>query len=362
MPMPVSLTATSTCELTRSSRTWTLPPRFVNFTAFDSRFHSTCCRRSGSPETGAASGSSTVSMRTPLAVGRRRHRVDGASDNVRKLDWLNVQPNLSRDDPGDVEHVFDDLRQGRRVALDRLDGFVLLVRCDDAGPQHAGVAEDRIQRRSQLVREAGEKVVLDPTGLLHAHVHPSILERDRCPRCDPDCKALMLFGEASDAGMAEEQAPDDITRTALDRHGQIASHWQMAIRHAEMRRVVTVARILRDVGASHDGRSLEGRCEHFRIARHRKLRKRLARNAGNRKQRVRLAVFIHQVVKERAEFGRRQLRGGIGHRLHDFGAIQVGGDDGADVVQGFRDGGILLQQPEPLGLRLFEGRHITRDF
>ena len=67
MPIPVSLTATSRCELTRSSRTWTLPPRFVNFTAFESRFHNTCCRRSGSPDTGAACGSSTVSIRTPLA-------------------------------------------------------------------------------------------------------------------------------------------------------------------------------------------------------------------------------------------------------------------------------------------------------
>jgi hypothetical protein len=65
--MPVSLTATSTCELTRSRRTWILPPLLVNFTAFDSRFHITCCRRSGSPAMGAADGSSTVSTRTPFA-------------------------------------------------------------------------------------------------------------------------------------------------------------------------------------------------------------------------------------------------------------------------------------------------------
>ena len=73
-------------------------------------------------------------------------------------------------------------------------------------------------------------------------------------------------------------------------------------------------------------------------------------------------MFIDQVVEERAELGRRQLRGGIGYRLHDFGAIQIGGDDGADVIEGFRDGGILLQQSQPLGVCLFEGRHVTRDF
>ena len=96
------------------------------------------------------------------------------------------------------------------------------------GAQHARVAEDRIQRRPQLVRQAGQKVVLDATGLLHAHVHPRVLERDRRPRRDADREALMLLGEASDAGMAEEQSTDDIARPALDRHGQIAAHRQVA--------------------------------------------------------------------------------------------------------------------------------------
>ena len=62
-------------------------------------------------------------------------------------------------------------------------------------------------------------------------------------------------------------------------------------------------------------------------------RERLARHAGNRVQRVRLAVVVDDVVEERAEFGRRQFRGGIGHRLHDLVAVEIGGDDGADVVQ-----------------------------
>jgi hypothetical protein len=41
-----SLTETSTCEVTRSSRTWTLPPFPVNFTALERRFHRICCNRS----------------------------------------------------------------------------------------------------------------------------------------------------------------------------------------------------------------------------------------------------------------------------------------------------------------------------
>ena len=43
-------------ELTRSRRSCTCPPRGVNFTAFDSRFHTTCWSRSGSPDTGATVG------------------------------------------------------------------------------------------------------------------------------------------------------------------------------------------------------------------------------------------------------------------------------------------------------------------
>ena len=67
MPRPVSLTVTSTCEFTRDSRNCTLPPRGVNLIALDSRFQTICCRRSASPDTGAVSGSITVSTRTPLA-------------------------------------------------------------------------------------------------------------------------------------------------------------------------------------------------------------------------------------------------------------------------------------------------------
>ena len=40
---PVSVTLTSTCELTRSSAIWMRPPLGVNLTALVSRFQTTCC-------------------------------------------------------------------------------------------------------------------------------------------------------------------------------------------------------------------------------------------------------------------------------------------------------------------------------
>ena len=64
------------------------------------------------------------------------------------------------------------------------------------GAQHARVAEDRVERRAQLVRQAGQEVVLDAAGLLHARVQPRVLERDRRPGGDADREPLVLLGEA----------------------------------------------------------------------------------------------------------------------------------------------------------------------
>ena len=164
--MPVSLTTTSTCESTRSSRD-------LDLAAAIGELHGV---RQQIPEdllqpfriAGDRRGLRIEDRldANALGVGRRRDGVDGASDDLGKVDRLHVQPDLSRDDAGDVEHVLDDLRQRRRVALDGLDRPCLAVGAIDAGPQHAGVAEDRVQRRPQLVRQAREKVVLQPTGLL----------------------------------------------------------------------------------------------------------------------------------------------------------------------------------------------------
>ena len=129
----------------------------------------------------------------------------------------------------------------------------------DARAQHARVAEDRIQRRPQLVREAREEVILDAAGLLDARVQPRILQRDRRPRRDAHREPLVMLGETPDVRMAEEQAADDVARPPLHRHGQIAAHRQVTARHAVVRRVVTVAWILRDVRAPNHARALEGR-------------------------------------------------------------------------------------------------------
>ena len=56
----------------------------VNFTAFDSRFQTTCCSRSGSPDTGATSASIDHLKGDALGVGGRLHRWRRRSSESRR--------------------------------------------------------------------------------------------------------------------------------------------------------------------------------------------------------------------------------------------------------------------------------------
>jgi hypothetical protein len=49
MPAPLSRTVMATLASLRVSKISTRPSRGVNLIAFDSKFHTTCCRRAGSP-------------------------------------------------------------------------------------------------------------------------------------------------------------------------------------------------------------------------------------------------------------------------------------------------------------------------
>ncbi len=64
---------------TRPIQTSTRPPRGVNFTAFETRFHTTCCSRSGSPSTIAVGDSLTSWSRISLASAAERAASTAAS-------------------------------------------------------------------------------------------------------------------------------------------------------------------------------------------------------------------------------------------------------------------------------------------
>ena len=143
MPMPVSATLISTCEFTRSSTTCTLPPLGVNLIAFDSRFQTTCCRRSGRRRSGRPAGRGTVASRMSFASADGRTVSIAASMNDARVDRLDVEAHLARGDPAHVEQVVDELGLHARVALDGLEA-ASVVRRGPSAPRRRTCDQPRI--------------------------------------------------------------------------------------------------------------------------------------------------------------------------------------------------------------------------
>ena len=95
--------------------------RGVNLIALDRRFQTTCCSRSGSPETDAGPASRTSFSADPLRGRGVAHRFAAALTTVARSRALDVQAQLAGDDAGDVEHVLDELGLGAGVPVDDHD-------------------------------------------------------------------------------------------------------------------------------------------------------------------------------------------------------------------------------------------------
>ena len=102
--------------------------------------------------------------RTPLASadGCAEGTASSMTDATRPLD---VESQLSGHDAADVEQVVDDLRLAPRVAVDDVNrlvqrfGRLLLL-------EHADLAQNGVQGRSQLVRQRSDEIVLHASGAL----------------------------------------------------------------------------------------------------------------------------------------------------------------------------------------------------
>ena len=86
-----------------------------------------------------------------LRLGRRAHGVERCLDDRGEVRRTNREPQLSGDDPGDVQKIVDQFRLRQHVALDDLEAPGRPRRVGASGPQRAGPPEDRGQRGSQLV-------------------------------------------------------------------------------------------------------------------------------------------------------------------------------------------------------------------
>ncbi len=85
-------------------------------------------------------------------VGRGTNRFHCVADGVAQIDRLHVEANLAGHDAAHVEQVVHDLGLRAHVALDGVEraGELAVVAGLTAGDVHP--ADDRIQRRAQLVR------------------------------------------------------------------------------------------------------------------------------------------------------------------------------------------------------------------
>ena len=132
--MPVSLTTIFTCDVVlRRRRTSMLPPRGVNLTAFDRRFHTTCCKTAVVARHGRRAVPERALQVNTLCVGGRLHRRDRIFDDRGHVGGLHFQPRLAEHDARDVEHVLDNLRQRGGIAIDhfeRLRNFLVAMAPD----------------------------------------------------------------------------------------------------------------------------------------------------------------------------------------------------------------------------------------
>ena len=119
MPWPVSLTISRSGPGSSGMSTSTVPPGGVNFTAFDSRFQAICWTRSASAMIGARTARRAArSIRTPLAAAAGATTSIAARGRGDEIDRRQLEAQLAADDPRHVEHVFDQPRLRRGVAVD----------------------------------------------------------------------------------------------------------------------------------------------------------------------------------------------------------------------------------------------------
>ena len=203
-----------------------------------------------------------------------------------------------------------------------------------AAAQDLRPAEDRVERRAQLVRQRRQELVLDARSCRSAAAAGRALALEQRLRSSAACwaasysRALSMAMPAcaatpttrrsarsvktSGSGWPKNSPPITSPEPGADRHRQVAAHRQVPLRHAVVRRHRAVARVLpgrrRSGSAPRRGRS--GRTAPSRAAAERL--ERLPRRARERVEQERVALLVGRVVEERAELGAAQLRRGVG--------------------------------------------------
>ena len=124
-----------------------------------------------------------------FGVGSRPDDVERRIEDGDDVGRAAVEAGLAGGDSRDVEHVRDELRQHAGVPLDHFGRALLRRRVHPGRAQDARVAENRVERRPQFVREVGQKLFLRAIGCFELAQH------------------ALLFGDvAGDLGRADDPA------------------------------------------------------------------------------------------------------------------------------------------------------------
>ena len=104
----------------------------------------------------------------PHALGPRGglHGVHGRADHFVKHGRLQVDPQLSGDDPRHVEDVFDEALLGLRVSADHREPVLNPPAIERQRREHVAPAENRVQRSAKLVRDDAQELVFQSVRLL----------------------------------------------------------------------------------------------------------------------------------------------------------------------------------------------------
>ncbi len=176
--------------------------------------------------------------RNRLRLGHRRDDLDRRTQHGRHVHLRRLDLQLPGDRTRDVEDVFDQAHLRARVALDGVEG---LLGVDVRLPaQHRRPAEDRVERRPELVRDRREELVLHAVRFLRLVERTRVLQRGARSVGE-------LLGEGQVPG---SEAPARLGAGQRDRadrsplHAQRHSHRRDEAQRAQDRRPARVGEVL----------------------------------------------------------------------------------------------------------------------
>src|SRR5688572_6306375 len=148
-----------------------------------------------------AAGENIALQPNALRLGAGPNDVERGVDDRDDVVAAAVETGLAGRDPRDVEHVRHELRKHFAVSLDHFRGTFVRALVDARRPQDARVAQDRVQRRAQLVRQVGHEFFFRSVSLFELPQH-----------------SLLLGDVARDLGRADDLSAGRMHRRHRQRH------------------------------------------------------------------------------------------------------------------------------------------------